>query len=262
MMANLNLINKALSVIPEPDKILREAFKALSLAEKPSQTILRNFEFYVSKLEATAFKIYQTYEMKAFDVLRDFWVKKNFKRMSHALRTGDPERLNRYLADFVRLIRSMEFRVGQKRRVRGGASFQKIVKILLNRAGVPCEEPHKETRAILKRIDLVSPDAQTAKETPDKAVFLATKRTLRERWKQVVPEHMKGARLYLITLDDECSERKADEIKETGMVVYVKDELKNRSHLRNKPWVRRLSNLPKDLRNTIPARKKFVNDYL
>lgn len=32
-----------------------------------------------------------------------------------------------------------------------------------------------------------------------------------------------------------------------GMIVYVRDELKNEDYLAQKPWVRRLSDLPKDL---------------
>lgn len=32
------------------------------------------------------------------------------------------------------------------------------------------------------------------------------------------------------------------------MIVYVRDELKGKDYLAQKPWVRRLSDLPKDLR--------------
>jgi hypothetical protein len=34
---------------------------------------------------------------------------------------------------------------------------------------------------------------------------------------------------------------------ELGMIVYVRDELKKEDYLAQKPWVRRLSDLPKDL---------------
>ena len=61
------------------------------------------------------------------------------------------------------------------RKARGGKTFERIVKLLLNLAGVPCEEPHRETRKILRRIDLVSPDAETARDTPDKSILLLLK---------------------------------------------------------------------------------------
>jgi len=43
-------------------------------------------------------------------------------------------------------------------------------------------------------------------------------------------------------------EGKAREIDELGMIVYVRDELKGKDYLTKKPWVRKLSDLPKDLR--------------
>lgn len=78
--------------------------------------------------------------------------------------------------------------------------FENVVKILLNLASVSCEEPHKGTRKTPKKIDLV-------------------------------PEHMKDARLCLVTIDKNLSEGKAKEIKETGVIVYVTDELKMKPHL-------------------------------
>jgi hypothetical protein len=137
------------------------------------------------------------------------------------------------------------------RKSRGGLSFQRIVKHLLNKIGVPCEEPAKETRSILRKVDLVSPDAKTAKDTPDKAIFIAAKRTFRERWKEVVPEHMKGARIYVVSINSQCPESKADEMREVGIIAYVKDELKDQKHLKNKPWIRKLTDLPRDVRSSI-----------
>jgi hypothetical protein len=32
------------------------------------------------------------------------------------------------------------------------------------------------------------------------------------------------------------------------MIVYVRDELKEQLHLKDKPWVGKLSNLPKDIK--------------
>jgi len=250
-----SIIEEVLKAIPKVDKILEEALKELGLEKASSEEIFRRFDFYVSQLEATAFKIYSKYEDEAFNKLKNLWVETNSGRLKQIIREKEIDSLSQLLTDLIQVARHMEFRLGNVRKARGGATFQKIVKVLLNMAGVPCEEPHKETKAVLKRIDLVSPDAQTAKDTPDKAIFLAIKRTLRERWKQVVPEHMKGARLYLITLNHKCSAKKANEIKETGMVAYVKDELKDKPHLKDKTWIRKLSKLPKDIRNTVPAKK-------
>jgi hypothetical protein len=237
-----------LKEIPAVDIILDEAIEKLKLSGLSRDEILRHFESHVANLEAEAFNIYLGYEEAAFAKLARSW-----------LRKAKPEKKElgeKSLLEFVKLVREMEARAGQMRKARGGASFQKIVKKLLNLAGVPCEEPSKDIKRLLRRIDLVSPDAETAKNAPDKAIFLAAKRTLRERWKQVVPEQMKGTRLYLITINSECSSEKAQEIKETGMIAYVPQELKEKEH-KDKPWIRSLTKSPKDIRNTIRMKKEL-----
>lgn len=246
------LVEKVIKGIPDIDHILKEAVESLKLHEVSAEGIMSNFEQRIREVESKAFKIYRRYEKEAFEKLNDMWIRQNANWITKILEEKGQEGIADILSGFTSFVRDLEFRAGQMRKARGGKTFERIVKLLLNLAGVPCEEPHRETRKILKRIDLVSPDAETARDTPDKSIFIATKRTLRERWKQVVPEHMKGARLYLVTINDKIPEGKANEIKETGMVVYVRDKLKNQPHLKDKPWVRKLSNLPTDIRNTIP----------
>jgi len=249
---NMSEVDEALKIIPEVDVILREAITSLNLDKIPAKEISKNFGQLMEKVELTAFKVYKRYEAKAFEKLVELWIENRKEWISKVLREEGEEGIKSIFMEFVKPLREMEFRAGQMRKSRGGITFQRIVKILLNLAGVPCEEPHEETRNILKRIDLVCPDAETARKTPDKAVFIAAKRTLRERWKQVVPEQMRGARLYLVTLNGELSEKKAKEIGEAGMIVYVRDELKEKDYLKDKAWVRKLSNLPDDLKNAIP----------
>lgn len=230
------IVEKAKKVIPSVDAVLDEAISNLGISKFPKNKILKNFGLLTEKVETEAFRVYQKYEDLAFKTLIKFWKKERIKT---------PEEL-------VKATKKLEFIAGQMRKARGGASLQKIIQKLLSLAGIPCEEPDKETKRILRRIDLVVPTAEVAKDTPDKAVFLAVKRTLRERWKQAVPEQMKGTRLYLITLNGECSEGKAQEIKEVGMVAYVPDDLKKQKHLQNKPWIRALTELPKDIKIALP----------
>jgi hypothetical protein len=248
-------VDEAIETIPEADSILEEAIKSLNLDKIPTGEISKNFGQLLKDVESVASKIYKEYERRAFEKLVELWTDNRREWISKILEERGGEGIKSILREFVNPLREMEFRAAQMRKARAGITFQHAVKVLLKLAGIPCEEPHEETKEILKRIDLVSPDAETAKEAPDKAIFIATKRTLKERWKQVVPEQMKGTRLYLVTLNGELSESKANEIGKAGMIIYVIDELKEKSHLKDKAWVRKLSNLPNDIRNTIPKSK-------
>jgi len=142
----------------------------------------------------------------------------------------------------------LEKDLGNMRKARGGRTFEKLVLKLLQALGIEGETPQGEAREKLGRIDIVIPSVNVALETPDRAFFLACKRTLRERWKQEVPIAQPNQRVYLITIDEELPERKAKEIKEKGLIAFVRDDLKEQEHLIGKPWIRKLSDLPKELR--------------
>ncbi len=178
------LVEKAKALIPSVDQILNEAMTDLEFAQLSEDKILKNFGELVGKLEGKANEIYDNYENVAFKGLIAYF------------REGKPILSDEDIESLVFKAKLLEFQAGQMRKARAGSSFQKIVQKLLNKAGIPCEAPDKKLKKSLRRIDLVSPNAEVGREKPDQAVFLAVKRTLRERWKQVVPEHMKGATLY------------------------------------------------------------------
>ncbi|MGA8857943.1 MAG: type II restriction endonuclease [Candidatus Bathyarchaeia archaeon] len=106
------------------------------------------------------------------------------------------------LVKYSPLAIQWDFRSAQRRKTRGGKSLEKVLEILLRDVGVKCEFPKGSARTTLKRIDLVVPDQQTALSNPDRAHFISCKRTLRERWKQTIPERQPSWRVYLVTVDD------------------------------------------------------------
>jgi len=50
--------------------------------------------------------------------------------------------------------------------------------------------------------------------------------------------------MFLLALDDNHSEDKANEFDKNGPVVYVKVEVKTKQYLSEKMWIRKLSDLP------------------
>ncbi|MCX8097099.1 MAG: type II restriction endonuclease [Spirochaetes bacterium] len=98
------------------------------------------------------------------------------------------EKLKNEFLEFAKAIQNLEKHLGNMRKARGGKSFEKIILILLRMIEITCEIPKGEYRNRLKRIDIVIPSSQQAINYPDRSVFLTCKRTLRERWKQEVPQ--------------------------------------------------------------------------
>jgi len=49
-------------------------------------------------------------------------------------------------------------------------------------------------------------------------------------------------------MDESLSESKAKEINQKGLIAFVKDELTNTQSLQKMPWIRKLTDLPKELK--------------
>lgn len=158
------------------------------------------------------------------------------------------QKASELFSDFALLVQALEKDIGNMRKARGGRTFEKLVWKLLQLLDIEGEIPGGKARERLMRIDIVIPSVNVALETPDRAFFIACKRTLRERWRQEVPSAQPNRRVYLITIDERLPESKANEIKDKGLIIFVRDELKAEEHLVDKPWVRKLSDLPGELR--------------
>ena len=246
------IIYAAKARMPNLQKILNSAIDSVQ-NETPNmlkpEYIKQHFSECVIVLERKAFNIYLKNEEDLFLSIIEEWVSQNEELIEEINRKSLPptDFTKEVCKYFYPMVQRMEFDSSQTRKSRGGKSFEHIIEYLLKTIDVPCQKPSKEARKILKRVDLVVPDQKTAIKRPDNAFFLSCKRTLRERWKQAIPERKPSWRVFLLTIDENLPEDKAIEIDALGMIVYVKDELKDKSHLQKKEWVRRLSELPKDI---------------
>jgi AcrR family transcriptional regulator len=250
------IIYAAKAKMPNLQKILTLAIDSVqnetSDMLKP-EYIKQHFSECVIALERKAFNIYLKNEEDLFLSIIEEWVSQNEELIEKINRKSlSPTDFTKEVCKyFYPIVQRMEFDSSQTRKARGGKTFEHIVEYLLRRIDVPCQKPSREARKILKRVDLVVPDQETAIKRPDNAFFLSCKRTLRERWKQAIPERKPSWRVFLLAIDENLPEDKATEIDVLGMIVYVRDELKDKSYLQKKEWVRRLSELPKDIRGGI-----------
>ncbi|MEM2990381.1 MAG: type II restriction endonuclease, partial [Halobacteria archaeon] len=212
-------------------------------------------------LETKAFEIFKRYEREAFERLISSWFKENKRRIEmeieEALRKSRETNIKpiEFLKDLIQeiveetypIMQYFEKSMGNMRKARGGRTFELIVRYLLEKLEIPCERPiTAQDRKQFKNVDLLVPDLKTARTKPEQSIFISEKRTLRERWKQSVPE-MKLGYVYLLTIDGNIPASKAEDMKSEHLIVYVRDELKELEHLKDLDNVRRLSDLPKDL---------------
>jgi len=241
-------IKEAKKEIPSVDEIINFTWERLNLEK---DLVINKFGEILIKFDEFATNLFKEYERKSLEKLAKLWIEKQKgelkSKLEKLLKDEDfVEKLSKIFVDFALLVQQLEKDLGNMRKARGGKTFEKVVEKLLKFIDIKCEIPKGEIKKKLRRIDIVIPSGKVAIETPDKAIFITCKRTLRERWKQEVPSVGPNQRVYLLTIDNELSETKAKEIKNLGLIVYIKDNLKEEK-FKDLPWVRKLSDLPKDI---------------
>ena len=243
------IIEEAKKEIPSVDEIINFTWRSLNLKRA---LVLKKFGKILIEFDEFATNQFKKYERKALEKLAKLWIENQRKeiksKLEKLLKDKDfIDKLSKMFADFALLVQQLEKDLGNMRKARGGRTFEKVVEKLLKFIDIECEIPKGKIKEKLRRIDIVIPSGEIANETPDKAIFITCKRTLRERWKQEVPSAGPNQRVYLLTIDDELSETKAEDIKKLGLIVYIRDELK-KEKFKDLPWVRKLSDLPRDIK--------------
>jgi hypothetical protein len=111
----------------------------------------------------------------------------------------------------------------QHRKSRAGRSFEHHIERLLRDGGL-----RYTAQAVTggRRPDFVMPDiARLKKGSPQKALVLSAKTTIRERWKQVTLEQFDGG-LFLATVDDRVSAESIADMARLGICLVVPESLK------------------------------------
>ncbi len=258
------VVERAKEHIPTVEKILDEALTALSLDKG---FISRYFGEALQQIDEHATEIYLRYERQALEFAAREWLEQrreqlqqDWERLSALLREHGWDAFKQEVMpmfmDFAQLVQRLEKDLGNMRKARGGLTFERAVEKLLSMIKIPCERPRgQEARRRLEHIDLVSPDVKTALNEPEQAIFLTLKRTLRERWKQEVPT-AQGRRCWLLTIDLDISEAKADDIHCKGLEAFVPEKVAIQLRQRGKIWVRSLNELPEVLRRALGGEVK------
>jgi len=248
-----SLIEIAKGEIPSVECIIKKTWDKLKLKKTDVEN---NFGKVLVAFDTKATEIFKTYEKKALLKLAKSWlelqkgeVRKRFEEII-AQKGWDKfiEKASQVFVEFGILVQELEKDLGNMRKARGGKTFEKTILILLEFINVKAEIPTGKEREALGRIDIVIPSIEIAKKTPDRAIFLTCKRTLRERWKQEVPQARLNQRIYLLTIDESLSESKAKEINQKGLIAFVRDEIVETPPFNEMPWIRKLSDLPKEVK--------------
>ena len=130
----------------------------------------------------------------------------------------------------------------QSRRSRAGKVFEGIIYFLYDYFKYPFDAQSKigkqsfSSLGLGKIVDSILPGVLQFNERRDKTIVGTMKTTLRERWQEVVEEVTRSnvPRIYLLTVDDDFSENKIQQMSNHNIILVVTKNVKQTELMKNK----------------------------
>lgn len=203
--------------IPQSAEITKELVEEMEKGGKINREKLKeNFGKLVEEMQIRVYERYSEYEeQKACMFFSDY-----FSRYSDRGADG----VIKAVASHFRHLDKFYLSVSQSRRTRAGKAFEDILKELFIRM----EYPFVEKPVINGRPDFVLPSKEYYKKNAVDCIIFTSKRTLRERWRQIVTEGSRGLGFYLATIDEAISKKALNEMREHRIFVVVPERIKDK----------------------------------
>lgn len=112
--------------------------------------------------------------------------------------------------------------IAQSRKSRAGKAFEDIIKTLFKRL----DYPFAEQQVINGKPDFLMPNREHYDRNPMDCIIFTAKRTLRERWRQIVTEGTRGLGFYLATIDEKVTNSQLNEMLRNRIYLVVPAEIK------------------------------------
>lgn len=112
----------------------------------------------------------------------------------------------------------------QGRRPRAGKAFELLIRELFVRLRYPFS-----AQPIIggnSQPDFVLPSIEYFRRNPPDAIIFTVKRTLRERWRQIVTEGTRGLGFFLATIDEKIADRDLEAMLESRIHIVVPTRIK------------------------------------
>ena len=105
--------------------------------------------------------------------------------------------------------------ISQSRVSRAGGSLQNHIAYIL----ATLDYPFEAQKTVNGKPDFILPNATLYHSTPSECILVASKRTLRERWRQIITEGFRSPYYFLVTIDEKQS---LDSLREmAGHRIYL-----------------------------------------
>lgn len=204
--------------MPSPTDVAQSAIeKGLSGSKGKPEFIKKNFSQLVEQVQIDAYNIYLSAQEKAWIKAIEYYCHANLNKDAMG---GE---VISFLQGKLKVFDAFFLSVSQSRRSRAGSTFEDIMKELFKRL----EYPFAEQQIINGKPDFLMPSREYYDKYAAECIIFTAKRTLRERWRQIVTEGAKGRGFFLATIDKKVSSNGLEDMKNNRIYLVVPKDLKN-----------------------------------
>ena len=194
-----------------PEEVLNRGIDRVLPPSTNPIIIKKKFSLYVDKIGAMAFDIYLKTEQEAgHKAIKEYLAS---EVPPGATKDEAIEITAKHFKEFDRFFLSLS----QSRKPRAGGAFEDIIKMLFKRL----KYPFQEQQVINGKPDFLMPSKKHYDKSAMDCIIFTAKRTLRERWRQIVTEGTRGLGFYLATIDDAVTEAQLQEMSRNRIYLVM-----------------------------------------
>lgn len=200
-----------------PAEVINEAIRRrLAPPNNTPEYIKDNFGILVEELQQHAYEIYlESEKSSGQETIKELLLEKTD---NNADRDTVVSTASKMFSDLDRFYLS----INQSRKSRAGSAFEIILKTLFR----VLDYPFEEQQVINGKPDFLMPNRDHYDGNPMDCIIFTAKRTLRERWRQIVTEGTRGLGFFLATIDEKISVNQLDEMRDHRIYLVMPSSIK------------------------------------
>ena len=126
------------------------------------------------------------------------------------------------VGDHAHVLDRFFMSLSQSRKSRAGKAFETIIQTLFTKLSYP----YTPQAVINGKPDFIIPNVEHFHRNAMDCIIFTAKRTLRERWRQIVTEGTRGFLFFLATIDGGLTDNQLQEMQSNRIYVVVPQEMK------------------------------------
>ncbi len=203
---DLKQFAKEREIVLKPQKEIADEARD-NIARKYNYTVEQvkeNFDNLLEETEKEAYRIYleseKEYGTKVFKAFTAYLIENN--------EISELSSMGNILGVYFNVFDKFFLSLSQSRKARAGKSFENIHNSLFKLLDYKFDEQ----KVINGKPDFLMPSLEHWNENPLDCIVFTSKRTLRERWRQIVTEGTLGIGFFLATIDEKVSSNQLSEM--------------------------------------------------